>query len=201
MLKNFLLLIISIFILQTTLAQNHGNPELKRFGIRIGANFSHMDFSKGVPPSPTIVSWGAGINLGFVMLVPISKKLSFQPEYLFSQMKGKVKNSDTAYKLNYISLPLFLKFELHDKIFLLAGPQFDILINARRTVGGNFSKITHDTEERSIGTTAGIEFFVSKSLSVTARYMQGFNHIGIGQRSNVQEYKFELLQLSACIKF
>ena len=201
MMKKLSLLIISFVIVQAAMAQDNQNPALKRFGFRAGANFSHMNFSKGVPPSPTIASWGIGINFGFVMLLPISERLSFQPEYLYSQMGGNVKNSDTAYKLNYISLPLFLKFELDENIFLMAGPQFDILINAKRTAGGNLTNITHDTEERSIGATAGIEYFIFKSFSVTARYMQGFNHIGIGQRSNVQEYKFEMLQLSACIKF
>ena len=115
-------------------------------------------------------------------------------------MKSKVKGSDTSYKLNYLSLPLFLKLQLHDKIYVLAGPQFDILINAKRSTNGSTGNITHDTEERSISGVAGIEYDIINSLSLSARDFYGFNHIGLGQRSDIQEFKFSMLQVSACVK-
>jgi len=199
--KKLLPFIVSLFIMQAAIAQFDNAPTIKRFGFRAGANFSHMNFSKGSPPLPIETSWNVGINFGFVMLFPISDRLSFQPEYLYSQMGSKIKNSDTAYKLNYLSLPLFLKFELLEKFSLMAGPQFDILINAKRDVSSNSSNITHDTEERSIGLTGGIEYQIIESLSLCAKYMNGFNHIGIGQRSDTKEFKHELVQFSVCVRF
>jgi Outer membrane protein beta-barrel domain len=200
MIKNLSLLFISLLLLQAVTAQENDIPDV-RFGLRAGASFSHLDFSKGVPPTPTKTSWGAGINFGFVMEVPLIPRLSFQPEYLFSQMGGKVKNSDTTYKLNYLSFPLFLKFQMTEKFSLMAGPQFDILINAKRKANGSSVNITHDTEERSIFATAGIEYEIIESFSVCARYMYGFNHVGLGQRSDLQEFKYTALQLTAYVKF
>ncbi|UJH91730.1 PorT family protein [Antarcticibacterium sp. 1MA-6-2] len=51
-----------------------------------------MNFSKGSPPPESAVNtnWQPGITAGFLMLVPLTGNFSVQPEYLFSQMGGKV---------------------------------------------------------------------------------------------------------------
>ncbi len=200
MTKNILLIFFSIFMIRTTKAQQNSNHQLK-FGLKAGINSSHMDFSKGSPPSDIKTSWGTGLNLGLVMVVPVAGKFSLQQEYMYSQMNSREKDSDTAYQFDYISLPLFLRYQLLKKVFLLTGPQFDLLINSKRKENGSSSDITHDTEERSVGITSGIEFQVVNSLSISAKYMKGFNHIGIGQRSEIQEFKFEMFQLSTHYKF
>lgn len=197
------LLFISILILNTAEAQVSDKSDFKRFGFRAGANFSHINFAKGSPP-PTVpinTTWGAGITFGFLLLVPLSEKFFIQPEYMFSQMGGEVKSSKTVYKLNYFSMPVFLKYQLNERFSLMTGPQFDVLLNSKMKVNGSSTDITHDTEERSIGAVAGIEFQIIESLSLCARYMQGLNHIGLGQRSNVQEFKYEMTQMTACVKF
>jgi hypothetical protein len=197
MIKKLLLLFTCFVLLQTLNAQQAE----KRFGFRAGVNVSNMDFSKGVPPTPTKTSWSTGINIGFLMSVPIINRLYFQPEYLYLQTGGKVKNSDSTYKFNYLSLPLLVRLQLHEKFSVLAGPQFDILINAKRSASGTSENITHDTEERGINAVAGVEYHFYSSFSLTARYIRGFNHIGLGQRSNLQEFKYQMLQVSVCARF
>ena len=198
--RTLFLCILSIFYCSIAVAQSP-NESAFRFGFKAGVNFSHMDFSKGSPPLPLETNWNTGITFGFVMLIPITGKLYFQPEYLYAQMGGSIKNSDTSYKLNYISMPLFLKYKFNDKFSLISGPQADILINAKRNIHGVGSNVTHDTEERSIAVSGGIEYSFIPSLSVCAKYMYGFNHIGLGQRSDTQEFKFAMFQLSACVQF
>jgi opacity protein-like surface antigen len=185
------------------MTQSFDEPKFKRFGFKAGVNVSHINFARG-HNSPALnieTTWGKGINIGFIVLVPLTDKLFFQPEYSYAQMGGEIKAAKTIYKLNYLSMPLLLKYQLVDHFSLLAGPQFDILLNAKKTVDGSAADITHDTEERSIGATAGVEYEISNSFAIGARYMQGLNHIGIGQRSDIQEFKYELAQLTACIKF
>ncbi|MEI9909151.1 MAG: porin family protein [Bacteroidota bacterium] len=191
--KSFSLLIISLLIQQSVTAQDNDNADFKRFGFRAGVNFSHINFAKGVPPpvTPINTNWATGITFGFLMQVHITGDMFFQPEYLYSQTGGEVKDNNTVYKLNYFSLPVLLKYQVHEKFSLLAGPQFDLLIHAKKKVNGNSTDITHDTEERSLTATAGIEYQLLSSLSLCARYMHGLNHIGIGQRSDIQEFKFE----------
>ena len=112
-------------------------------------------------------------------------------------MGGDIKAGNTSYHFNYLSMPVLLKYQLHKKIFLLAGPQFEMLIGAKKLVNGTLTDSTHDTEERSIGFTISLKYQLVQSDFAGARYMYGFNHIGIGQCSSIQEFKYELLQITA----
>jgi len=76
-----------------------------------------------------------------------------------------------------------------------------LLINAKKKAGDTYSGITHDTEERNFGITAGFEYKVIDDISLNARYLSGLSHIGIGQRSNVKEFKIEQFQLTTGISF
>ncbi len=194
-------LLLNLFFV-TAMAQAD-EPDFKRFGFRAGSNFSHMDFSKGSPPptAPISTSWQTGINIGVSLAIPLSDNLSLQPEYAFSAMGSEVKADNTRYSLNYLSLPVLLKYNLVEKLSILGGPQFDLLISATKTVNGSKETITHDTEERSIALVGGVEYQVLGPIAVSLRYLRGFNHIGIGQRSAVQEFKFQGVQLFAAIYF
>ncbi|MEP7279959.1 MAG: hypothetical protein ABI813_15025 [Bacteroidota bacterium] len=72
---------------------------------------------------------------------------------------------------------------------VLAGSQAKILIQARSTYNGNNTNIIHHTEERSLGFTVGQELDIKKMFFLSVRYLQGFNPIGIGQRSNLKAFK------------
>jgi hypothetical protein len=173
------------------------------FGIKLGANYSNTNFNQGSPkpPTPVATTWQAGFLAGFLVQITLPHRLALQQEYLFSQVRGEVSNGGAQYTLRYLSLPLLLKYTLVPRVAVMAGPQFDLLIQARQKAGGQTADITHDTEERGIGATAGIEVSLSKNLSLNARYLQGLNHIGIGQRSAVQEFKLQSVQLSLDARF
>ena len=202
MVAKLTLILVCLLFLQLVKAQEKNETTFKRFGFRVATNFSHVNFAKGSPPPavPIITNWKAGINIGFFVAVHLAPKLDLQPEYLFSRMGGDVKAANTSYRFNYLSMPVLLKYQPHKKIFLLAGPQFDMLIGAKKSVNGVSTNITHDTEERSIGFTAGVEYQFIKSLFIGARYVHGFNHIGLGQRSDIQEFKYELVQITAGVR-
>jgi opacity protein-like surface antigen len=203
MAKKLLLILALLLLFKLIQAQEKNETAFKRFGFRVGANFSHVNFAKGIPPPlvPIITNWKAGINIGFFVAVHLAKNLDLQPEYVFSQMGGDVKAANTSYHFNYLSMPVLLKYQPHKKIFLLAGPQLDMLIGAKKSVNGVSKDFTHNTEARSIGFTAGLEYQLVKSLFVGARYMHGFNHIDLGERGSIQEFKYELLQITAGVRF
>jgi hypothetical protein len=46
-----------------------------------------------------------------------------------------------------------------------------------------------------------VEISLLKSLSFNVRYLQGLNHIGVGQRSAVREFKLQSVQLSLDTRF
>ena len=184
-------------------AQQFADPPFKRFGFQAGANISNMNFNKGYMATTVHEDavWKTGFTLGFLLRVPLAKNLFLQPEYAYTQRKGADKNLATDYSLDYFSMPILLNYKITPAIAILAGPQLELLVNAKSSNNGVSTGITHDTEERSIGVTAGLELEIKKIFLVSARYLQGLNHIGIGQRSNVKEFEYQAVNLAVGVRF
>jgi hypothetical protein len=197
------LLIISFVCFGIANAQTISVPPFKRFGFQAGLNTANMNFNLGVPAPAghAAASWKTGISFGLLLRIPLAKNLFLQPEYAFNQRRGADKSIGVDYDLDYLSMPVLLNYSVSSRISLLAGPQLELLIDARSTGNGSSSNITHDVEERSIGVLAGLEVQIIKSFFLSARYLQGLNHIGIGQRSVVKEFKYQSVNLTAGIRF
>ena len=184
-------------------AQDFTNDSYKRFGFIAGMNISDMNFNKGVPrPSiPVSATWKSGITIGFLLHIPLSENLFIQPGYSYTQRSGADKSKGINYSIGYLSMPVLLKYKISSRFAFVAGPQAELTIYSNADSNGVKSNITHDVEERSIGVTAGFDIHLINSFFISARYMQGLNHIGIGQRSNVKEFKYEVVDISIGIGF
>jgi len=180
-----------------------GEKRAVLFGVKAGANLINMNFNRGYPrPAvPIDASYRVGAVAGLSMRVPLGQKWALEQDYLFAQMRGANKTTDSEYNFAYLSLPLTVRYQVLPRLWLLAGPQFDLLIRAEQTAAGTTTTTTHDTEERSILSTAGVAVQLTTHLSLTARYLRGFNHVGLGQRSSVEEFKYEGVQLMAGLEF
>ncbi|MEO6233449.1 MAG: porin family protein [Ferruginibacter sp.] len=200
--KNLSLLLLSLLLTDCLFAQFYNEDEFKKFGFRAGAITSHMNFSRSATSAADNIetSRSTGFTAGFVLAIPLADNLSLQPEYMYVQTGGTIKSTNTVYKFSYLSLPVFLKYSF-EKFAVVAGPQFDLLIDAKKSEAGTSTKITHDVEERNISVTGGVEYEIIPSLSVNARYIYGLNNIGLAQRTIGKEFKYEMVQLTACIRF
>lgn len=179
------------------------HAQTRRFAIRAGANYSLMNFNKGMPTPPTTVpnSWKPGFGFSFQMRVPLVKSLSLNPEYGYAKLNGEDKRNNAEYNFDYLTLPVLVKLECTNWFTPLAGPQFDLLLHAKRKLNGISSNTTHDTEERNISGVIGAEFKILDPLSIDLRYAHGLNHIGLGQRSSTTEFKWQSLQLAVKYAF
>ncbi|GAA4439563.1 hypothetical protein GCM10023188_36040 [Pontibacter saemangeumensis] len=168
------------------------------FGFRIGGALSNTNFNQGYPkPSkPVETIWKAGFIGGLILEVTLYRKLYLQQEYAFAILKGTVKDAGAIYNLSYISLPVLLKYKLLPKLAIVAGPQFDILVQARERHDGNMTDITHDIEERNFSAVAGLTYMITKEISIDARFAQGLNHIGLSQGLMAQEFKLQAVQFA-----
>jgi Outer membrane protein beta-barrel domain len=201
--RNLLLLLLIIVTTGELNAQMSKDSSHEHFGFQAGINISNMNFNAGEPPPEVHAdpSWKTGFTFGLQLRVPLSKKWILQPEYSFSQRNGSDRSIETSYMLNFFSLPILLNYQASPRFNLIAGPQFEILIDASSAENGMKTNITHDVEERGIGITGGLEFIVIKSFFLSAKYLQGLNHVGIGQRSNTKEFKYQSLMFTAGIRF
>ena len=65
----------------------------------------------------------------------------------------------------------------------VAGPQIDMMIQAKKYNIDGYSKVTDDFEDHDLLLTGGLEWWPVRSIGMTARYMHGF--IDIDKSSNL----------------
>ena len=199
----FLTVLILLSCTFKVVAQSEATP-FKRFGFQAGANYSNMNFNAGysMPALPhQDAAWKTGFTFGFMFAVPISDEFLIQPEFNYSQRNGSDISLGIDYHFDFVSVPLLLSFQPISRLSILLGPQIEILINASSDKNGVHSNITHDVEERGIGIIGCVSFDVYESVFISARYFQGVNHVGIGQRTDVKEFKYQSALLTAGIRF
>lgn len=169
-----------------------------RFGIRAGMNFSTMTFlDNSLPPENSTETTGkSGGVLGLLMIVPLSGNFFIQPEYLYSQMGGFTKYPQTKIDLNYLSMPVFLRWEAMPRFSLLAGPQLDFLINAKQKAQQSAEDLTENIEARSLGVTFGTDILFYQAFLLGIRYVVGINDVDYFWGMENEEFKNEMLQIS-----
>ena len=129
------------------------------------------------------------------------KKLSLQPEVLFSQYSTtldssfksvyeNVINSDQSkVKLNYLTVPILLNYKLVGPVYLQAGPAFSILMDQSKNILQNGGDAFSKGDFSMIG---GAQIRLAK-IYLTGRYAVGLANINdIDNRDKWQSQAFQL---------
>src|SRR4030095_4562128 len=121
--KRKLVLAIAFGILLSLKAftQDNGWNALK-LGVKGGVNFSNL-YVDDVDDE----NMKAGLNLGLFAKIPITKRLSFQPEILYSSKGSKITYNNILgsgtyrFNLNYVEVPLLAVVNIAGPLNLQAG--------------------------------------------------------------------------------
>lgn len=108
--------ILLIFGILTLQAQKEAS-----YGIRLGANLSSIS-SDDIPDS--LEDSRFGIVAGFLAEYPITEKISIQPEFQFSSLG----NDDETLRVDYLQLPVFVKYNFGARFNIHIGPQIGLKI-------------------------------------------------------------------------
>jgi hypothetical protein len=120
-----------------------------------------------------------GLHIGVYGESYIGKYFSIQPEILYSQQGYKITDEDGIFtqKIDYINIPLMLKFYPVKSFFLEAGPQVGFSISHKETYdsGRLFGDTSKELEPSSFdwGANLGVGFKSNEGLSIGARYHLG----------------------------
>lgn len=111
-----------------------------RLGVKLGTNLNKIEgqsFNDGFDLS---------YHVGGFAEIDFNKKWGIQPEVLWSQTTSRRSNFNTLYssvanpsgsekfKLDYLSIPLLLRYNVGSILSLNAGPQFSVLLNEDKTL-------------------------------------------------------------------
>lgn len=171
---------ISSFILLATIATvtaqaQQLTPKKLVWGIKTGINFSNVRVEDGLDSD-----WKTGLAVGAFFIFTCHDKFSIQPEFLYSSMGGRelAGNGGSSLRLNYFSIPVLARFQVKNKLAIVAGPQIDILIQAKtKSISNQFDKVTDNYREYSFNGTAGFEFWPTHCFGMSARYIYGFTNL------------------------
>lgn len=174
-------LVLFIFCLSgVALAQDIG------FGVKGGLNLSSLSFEETYNLSS---SGRTAFHVGFIAEIPLTQKISIQPELLYSTEGGTyLMERSTSVpivleeKIDYLNLPVMAKYYLVDGFAVEAGPQFGYLVSGKTyemLLGGGERKINTKDSHRSFdfGLGAGLSYEFSNGIFLAARYTFGLTKI------------------------
>ncbi|WET02229.1 porin family protein [Flavobacterium sp. YJ01] len=161
--KKSKLIICALLMCAGAMAQT----EKVKLGVKAGLNISNLTFDENELKS----SDKTGFTAGLMAEIPLTKSFSVQPELLFSQQGMKLSYSDpevqnSHYKstiaLNYLNIPIMLKYYVAKGFSLQAGPQVGILLKANNKYQDNFLGYDNhdkmDLKDYSNGVDASVNF-------------------------------------------
>lgn len=148
-------------------------------GIKAGANFANTNISG----SESITSLHAGAYGLFKFA-----SLGVQPEVLFSK-QGASFTGGGEVNLDYVNIPVMVKFYLPAGLNLQAGPQFGLLLNAEDQSGNDLKSGLKGSD---LSAALGAGWDAPFGLQFTARYVLGLSNIDDGFGSEVKNKTFQL---------
>lgn len=136
-----------------------------------------------------------GYQIGGFLEFDFTDKWGFQGEVLFNQSNTEIRNSykqvwDEKFNknktLDYVSVPVLLKYNPNEFLSLHAGPQFSFLTNSEDSTWENGKKLFKDTD---FSIVAGLEVKILNPLYVYGRYVWGYSDINkaLSEKATLQQ--------------
>jgi opacity protein-like surface antigen len=199
---------VLLIVVVTLLGLGNANAQEVKLGAKLGLNISSlrsdMDFDSKI-----------GFNLGVFAEINLSDKLIFQPELLYSTQGASFEQSfdSNSFKVtnsvDYLNIPLILKYGVTDKLFLEFGPQLGFLLSGEskyeETFGGETTSETEDIKEFTnsidFGLNFGVSFDIAENIMIAARYNLGLSNIIDEEDSDDEKLQNSVFSLSLGYRF
>ncbi len=179
--KSYVALAIMLASFTGLQAQEYNNDA--HLGVKAGANFSTLRLGSENVPDGASNGWLVRPVGGFFGNLPFAKRWSFQLEALYSLMGGKYEpganQAAQTQKLNYLSLPVMLKFHATPKFKVLAGGSWDIMLAAEREddLTGTETDNKDNLDGDDFAITGGLEFWPAYNWVIQGRYIHGLTKV------------------------
>ncbi|WP_452221947.1 porin family protein [Lacinutrix salivirga] len=152
----------SLLLFALILTSFYGFSQDALYGVRAGYNISNLDFedefATTVPHNHR-----NGFAIGFFAEYGVSKKVSIAPEIQFSAEGSK----QESLRIDYIQMPILVKFKLSDKLSIGVGPQASLKGHEYEDGYKNFA----------FSGIGGLEFMISDEFFFDARYTYGITNV------------------------
>jgi hypothetical protein len=189
-------------ILTTLLALGLALPQSGQAQVTIKGGVSHGHISnQGVLPGDLNDRTGFAVGLGFA--TPRTQALGFGIEGLYAQRGANSENNTTAYDLDYIDVPAYLRLMVPAgglQPFIYAGPQlsFEVRCGSGGAVCENENR-AHTTYGSIVG--AGVRIGHETGLVIEARYIYGLRDLELDNVTDEATYRHRAILFLVGISF
>ncbi|HZH70094.1 MAG TPA: porin family protein [Flavobacteriaceae bacterium] len=154
--KKLILGVFAVFFAITSYAQGID------FGIKAGANFSTLTDATGLKNK-------TGFHGGVFLGLKFNDKIALQPELLYSQQGAEFDMGKVD--LNYINVPVIVKYYLVQGLNIQLGPQFGFVVD------DNISNAIFEAEDFDVSGVVGAGYDFPFGIRLDARYNFGFTDV------------------------
>jgi len=193
--KLCIIAVIAIFSFASINAQNI------RFGAKAGVNLASINGDE-----TDDFDMRTSFHVGAVVEIPLSDKFSVQPELLYSSQGAKSEFSeldvtgDYKFKLDYLNVPIMMKYYVTEGLSLEAGPQIGILLAANTELEvGDVSEeedVKEFMKDIDFGLNFGAGYQLENGLNFSARYNLGLSNIIDVEESDDSKIHNGVIQVS-----
>tara|TARA_R110002049_G_scaffold28772_5_gene98153 strand:- start:2460 stop:3053 length:594 start_codon:yes stop_codon:yes gene_type:complete len=172
--KLFLFTALCLFLTVSSFAQG-----VVRFGAKAGLNIASIGGDAYVTGFSGFDS-RTSFHLGGLVEIPITEKISVQPEVLYSSQGSKFNfgfGSNPDVKLDYINVPILGKYHIIEGLSGELGPVIGVLVNAKATGDGEDEDIKEFYKSTDIGVAIGASYRLPMGVFFSLRYNKGVTDI------------------------
>lgn len=178
-----------LFIALAIAGQTYLSAQEFGLGAKAGVNFANIGGDDYDGKSKT------GFHVGLVAEFMLTDRFGIQPEVLYSTQGTKIEESGTEFgmsynieakqNLDYINVPVLVKYYFTDALSLEFGPQIGFLVKGEQDYTMSFDGETESGKEdikeyvksTDFGLAAGLGYKFNGGLFVNARYVLGLSNI------------------------
>ncbi|MEM6525430.1 MAG: porin family protein [Bacteroidota bacterium] len=154
-------------------------------GIKAGFNMANQSIEddRPVPLSPNNRH---SFHVGIFANVPLGGMFSLQPEVLYSQQGSEYRIfSEVTDKIDYINVPLLIRFQPITLISIHAGPHIGFLTSAQSTSEDVSFDVKDIIKKRDFGANFGAQADFKFGLIMGVRYTVGLTDINDNELSDL----------------
>jgi hypothetical protein len=163
-----------------------------QFGAKGGFNFATLSGSD-IQDAKTLVNF----NVGVFARLPLIDRLSLQPELVYSVQGAKFSNPDESHHVNYLNIPILLRYSAGSGFGIYTGPQVGFLLAAHNKFNGNSITEKDFYNSADFSWAVGLSYRIPATrLGIDARYNFGIANVedrnNTGQTGSVRNDVFQL---------
>lgn len=170
-------------------------------GVKGGLNFANQKFdADGFSVSP---DGRTSFHLGLFAVIGAGP-IGVQPEVIYNSVGSKVdlgSFGEATTKLNYLTIPVMVRFNFAKIVNIHAGPNFGLLLSAKAEDDDGSEDVKDAYKGMDLGLGVGIGLDLPAGLIASARYNLGLSNIAEDADGSDFTVKNNVFQLSVGYKF